>query len=191
MATQNTILENLKNEINKYKVDQHEEKVGYVTEIFDGITRVSGLSTIRASELVEFANGAQGVALNLEEETVGVIVLGDSKGIHEGMVVKSLGRILDIPVGDALLGRVITPLGICGSGIGVTIAANRFKGIRAGHSDSVKHVQHGRENDHTNVLALAADDLTTEQAEELIKAFIAAQPKPDEKYKRRAQKLDN
>jgi ribose 5-phosphate isomerase B len=82
-------------------------------------------------------------------------------------------------------------LGICGSGIGVTIAANRFKGIRAGHSDSVKHVQHGRENDHTNVLALAADDLTTEQAEELIKAFIAAQPKPDEKYKRRAQKLDN
>jgi F-type H+-transporting ATPase subunit alpha len=126
MATQNTILENLKNEINKYKVDQHEEKVGYVTEIFDGITRVSGLSTVRASELVEFANGAQGVALNLEEETVGVIVLGDSKGIHEGMVVKSLGRILDIPVGDALLGRVITPLGIPMDGKGAIKSDVRY-----------------------------------------------------------------
>jgi F-type H+-transporting ATPase subunit alpha len=126
MATQNTILENLKNEINKYKVDQHEEKVGYVTEIFDGITRVSGLSTVRASELVEFANGAQGVALNLEEETVGVIVLGDSKGIHEGMVVKSLGRILDIPVGDALLGRVITPLGIPMDGKGAIKSDARY-----------------------------------------------------------------
>ena len=126
MATKNTILENLKNEINKYKVDQHEERVGHVTEIFDGITRVSGLSTIRASELVEFANGAQGVALNLEEETVGVIVLGDSKGIHEGIVVKSLGRILDLPVGDALLGRVITPLGVAMDGKGAIKSDTRY-----------------------------------------------------------------
>ena len=126
MATQNTILENLKNEINKYKVDQHEERVGHVTEIFDGITRVSGLSTIRASELVEFENGAQGVALNLEEESVGVIVLGDSKGIHEGMVVKSLGRILDIPVGDAVLGRVVNPLGLPIDGKGAIKSDSKY-----------------------------------------------------------------
>jgi F-type H+-transporting ATPase subunit alpha len=126
MATQNTILENLKNEINKYKVDQHEERVGHVIEIFDGITRVSGLSTIRASELVEFENGAQGVALNLEEESVGVIVLGDSKGIHEGMVVKSLGRILDIPVGDAVLGRVVNPLGLPIDGKGAIKSDSKY-----------------------------------------------------------------
>lgn len=81
-------------------------------------------------------------------------------------------------------------IGVCGSGIGVAIAANRFKGIRAGHSDTVDHVIHGRENDHTNVLALSADTLTTEEAEKLIETFIAAHPKLDEKYNRRATKLD-
>lgn len=81
-------------------------------------------------------------------------------------------------------------IGVCGSGIGVAIAANRFKGIRAGHSDTIDHVTHGRENDHTNVLALSADTLTVEKAEKLIDAFITAKPKPDEKYERRANKLD-
>lgn len=111
MSTRNTILENLKSEITKYKVDQHEERIGNVVEIFDGIARISGLSTIRASELVEFETGAQGVVLNLEENSVGVIILGDQRGIHEGTSVKSLGRILDIPVADELIGRVINPIG--------------------------------------------------------------------------------
>lgn len=81
-------------------------------------------------------------------------------------------------------------IGVCGSGIGVAIAANRFKGIRAGHSDTIDHVVHGRENDHTNVLALSADTLSQEVAEKLIDTFIAAKPKMDEKYSRRAKKLD-
>jgi len=111
MATKNVILDSLRKEINNYKVDQHEERIGQVLEIFDGIARVSGLSTARASEMVEFENGAQGLVLNLENESIGVIVLGSSKGIREGMVVKSLNRILDIPVGEELIGRVVDSLG--------------------------------------------------------------------------------
>lgn len=111
MATKNTIIENLKQEITKFKVDQHEERFGTVTEVFDGIVRITGLSTVRASEMVEFENGVQGMALNLEEDTTGIIVLGETKGIHEGMTVKSLGRILDIPVADTIVGRIVNPLG--------------------------------------------------------------------------------
>jgi F-type H+-transporting ATPase subunit alpha len=118
MNTRNSILDNLKKEITKYKVDQHEERIGVVVEIFDGIARLSGLSTVRASELVEFDTGALGVVLNLEEETVGVIILGDQKGIHEGTTVKSLNRILDIPVADGLIGRVVNPLGVAIDGRG-------------------------------------------------------------------------
>jgi F-type H+/Na+-transporting ATPase subunit alpha len=111
MTTKNTILDNLRNEIKNHKVDQHEERIGHVVEIFDGIARISGLSTVRSSELVEFENGVNGLTLNLEEETIGVIVLGEQKGIHEGMVVKSTGRILDIPVSNSLIGRVVDSLG--------------------------------------------------------------------------------
>src|SRR6185295_14088986 len=85
--------------------------VGRVLEVGDGIARVYGLSGVMAGEMVEFANGTIGLAFNLEEHSVGVIILGDYLTISEGEEVKSTGRLLSVPVGEALLGRVVDPLG--------------------------------------------------------------------------------
>ncbi len=108
----NNIVENLRKEIEGFKNDVHTEKVGKVIEVFDGIAKVSGLSQIKSSEMVTFAGGESGVALNLEEDAVGVIILGDFSKIKEGDEVKATGRILEIPVSASLLGRVVNPLGI-------------------------------------------------------------------------------
>lgn len=87
-------------------------RVGRVVSIADGVAKVSGLPNIAYLELVEFQNGAPGVAINLEEESVGIIVLGDYLTIKEGDEVHALGRLLSIPVSESLLGRVVTPLGV-------------------------------------------------------------------------------
>lgn len=107
----NIIVEQLKNELSNFKAHTTKEKVGSVLEVFDGVVRVSGLSDLKMSEMVTFPNGTIGVALNLEEESVGVIVLGDYLNIKEGDEVKSTGKILELPVGDALIGRVVNVLG--------------------------------------------------------------------------------
>jgi len=86
-------------------------EVGVVLEAGDGIARVAGLPGARSQELVEFANGVQGIAFNLEKDHVGVIVLGDYSGIVEGMNVRLTGRIASVPVGDELIGRVVNALG--------------------------------------------------------------------------------
>ena len=91
------------------KVDVRE--VGTVLEVGDGIARVYGLSGVMAGEMVEFQNGAIGLAFNLEENSVGVIILGDYLTIQEGEEVKALGTLLSVPVGDAVVGRVLDPLG--------------------------------------------------------------------------------
>ncbi|MBP6884365.1 MAG: F0F1 ATP synthase subunit alpha [Candidatus Pacebacteria bacterium] len=111
MATKNIIIENLKQEISKFKKEIKIEHVGTVLEVFDGIVRVSGLSDIKSSEMVTFSSGVTGVALNLEEDTVGIIVLGDFSKIKEGDEVKATGRILEIGVGDAMIGRTVDVLG--------------------------------------------------------------------------------
>ncbi len=111
MATKNTVIENLKKEITRFEKKTKTEHVGIVTEVFDGIVRVSGLSNIKASEMVTFPSGVTGVALNLEEDTVGVIVLGNYKEIKEGDEVTATGKILEIPVGEATVGRVLDVLG--------------------------------------------------------------------------------
>src|ERR1041385_8376211 len=85
--------------------------VGTVVEAGDGIARVHGLANVRAQELVQFANGVMGTAFNLEKNTVGVIIMGDYSGIVEGMTVRGTGRIASVPVGDALIGRVVNSLG--------------------------------------------------------------------------------
>ena len=85
--------------------------VGTVVEIGDGIATVYGLSQVMASELVEFENGVRGLALNLGEDSVGVIIMGDYTAIEEGQVVRSTGEIASVPVGDALIGRVVNALG--------------------------------------------------------------------------------
>jgi F-type H+-transporting ATPase subunit alpha len=85
--------------------------VGTVLESGDGIARVSGLADVRSQELVRFSNGVMGIAFNLEADAVGVIVMGDYAGIEEGMTVSATGRIASVPVGDALVGRVVNALG--------------------------------------------------------------------------------
>src|SRR3954447_15620470 len=87
-------------------------QVGEVIEVGDGIARVSGLPGCSVNELVEFEGGVLGLALNLDEESIGAVVLGLADHIEEGQAVRATGRILSIPVGDALLGRVVNPLGI-------------------------------------------------------------------------------
>ena len=84
--------------------------VGTVVEVHDGIARVYGLSGAMANELLEFPNGLFGLALNLEEETVGVVLLGSDVELHEGDQVKTTGRIVQVPVGDAMVGRVVNAL---------------------------------------------------------------------------------
>ncbi|MEI7689125.1 MAG: F0F1 ATP synthase subunit alpha [Candidatus Nomurabacteria bacterium] len=111
MTTKNHIVENLRKQIEKFQSDIKVEKVGHVVEIFDGIARVSGLADLKASEMVSFASGSIGVALNLEEDTAGIIILGDFSKIHEGEVVKATGQILSIPVSDLQTGRVLNALG--------------------------------------------------------------------------------
>ncbi|EGF26794.1 F0F1 ATP synthase subunit alpha [Rhodopirellula baltica] len=91
------------------KIDVRE--VGTVLEVGDGIARVYGLSGVMAGEMVEFANGSIGLAFNLEENSVGVIILGDYLTIEEGQEVKALGTLLSVPAGDAVIGRVLDPLG--------------------------------------------------------------------------------
>ncbi len=100
-------------------------EVGRVLEVGDGIARVYGLSGVMADEMVEFPNGTIGLAFNLEENSVGIIILGDYLQITEGDEVRSTGRLLSVPVGDELLGRVVDPLGnpLDGKGPIVTQAA--------------------------------------------------------------------
>ena len=87
------------------------ETMGYVLSVGDGVARVAGLPNAMASELLEFPGGLLGVALNLDEDSIGTVILGDASGIEEGDEVRSTGRVLSIPVGDELLGRVVDSLG--------------------------------------------------------------------------------
>src|SRR5512140_3782879 len=101
----------LQKQIESFQPEVAITDVGTVLEAGDGIARVQGLANVRAQELVQFANGVMGTAFNLEEKSVGVIVMGDYSGITEGMSVRATGRIASVPVGDALIGRVVNALG--------------------------------------------------------------------------------
>ena len=107
----NNIVENLRKQIEKFKDEIQIEKIGHVVEIFDGIAKISGLSDLKASEMVSFPNGEIGVALNLEEDSVGVIILGDFSKIKEGDEVRATGKILEVPVSNDHTGRVLNALG--------------------------------------------------------------------------------
>ena len=105
------ITSDLQKQIEGFKPEFNISDAGVVLEAGDGIARVQGLAKVRAQELVQFANGVIGVAFNLEKDNVGVIVMGDYEGITEGMSVRGLGRIASVPVGDAMIGRVVNSLG--------------------------------------------------------------------------------
>jgi F-type H+-transporting ATPase subunit alpha len=98
-------------EIEKYESQMDVREVGTVLEVGDGIARVYGLSGVMAGEMVQFPSGVVGLAFNLEENSVGVIILGDYLQIQEGDEVRSLGKLLSVPVGEAVMGRVLDPLG--------------------------------------------------------------------------------
>ena len=111
MSNKDFIIDELKKQITDFKTSVAKEKVGTVEEVGYGIARISGLAEVRAAEMLEFPGGKFGVALNLEEDTIGAIILDDQSGINVGDTVKSTGNILQVPVGESLVGRVVNPLG--------------------------------------------------------------------------------
>tara|TARA_B100000427_G_scaffold300743_1_gene283363 strand:+ start:26235 stop:27746 length:1512 start_codon:yes stop_codon:yes gene_type:complete len=108
----------IEEQIKNFDMNVEEKETGKVLQVGDGIARVYGLENVMSGELVKFASGVQGVVLNLEEDNVGVVILGNGATIKEGDVVERTKRIMDIPVGDALLGRVVNPLGEPIDGVG-------------------------------------------------------------------------
>ena len=101
----------LREQIEKHDGSVDISEVGEVLEVGDGVARVSGLENVMSSELVELPNGVFGMALNLEEDNVGLVLFGESRLVKEGDLAKRTGRVVEVPVGDAMLGRVVNPLG--------------------------------------------------------------------------------
>src|SRR3954447_3008190 len=101
----------IKSAIDTFDADAETRTVGTVVEFGDGIAQIYGLENALASELLEFPGGVMGMALNLEEETVGAVVLGDAMAIKEGNTVKTSGGVVEVRVGRGLIGRVVDPLG--------------------------------------------------------------------------------
>ena len=101
----------IKERIENFNIDVDINEVGKVVGVADGITSVYGLNNVMAGEIVEYENGTKGMVLNLEESSVGIVVLGSMEGIKEGMSVKRQGELLKVPVGDSMVGRVVNPLG--------------------------------------------------------------------------------
>ncbi|MDP1846087.1 MAG: F0F1 ATP synthase subunit alpha [Candidatus Moranbacteria bacterium] len=202
------IVETLKKQIEDFKAETKTEKVGRVIEVGDGIARVSGLSDAMASEMLEFVNTNKtntdtknnesvfGVALNLEEDQVGVMILGEYEKIKEGDTVKSTGKILSVPVGEAMIGRVVNPLGQAVDGKG-DIRTDKFypvekiaagvieresvkqplqTGIKA--IDSVIPIGRGQReliigDRQTGKTALAIDAIINQKTEDVICIYVA------------------
>jgi F-type H+-transporting ATPase subunit alpha len=105
------ITDSIKKRLADWSPKVEQETVGYVTSIADGVARVQGLPNAMASELLEFEGGLRGVALNIDENDLGVVLMGEASHIEEGSPVKQTGTVLSVPVGDGMLSRVVDPLG--------------------------------------------------------------------------------
>src|SRR5512139_3334267 len=101
----------LKSQIKDFGKEAQVSEIGQVLSVGDGIARVYGLDNVQAGEMVEFANGMKGMALNLETDNVGIVIFGSDREIKEGDTVKRTGAIVEVPVGKELLGRVVDALG--------------------------------------------------------------------------------
>src|SRR5687768_16165067 len=101
----------LRQQLAGFKTEAELEEVGTVLQVGDGIARIYGLSTVSSGELIEFENGLKGIVLNLEEDNVGAVLLGNSNDVKEGDTAKRTGKIASINVGEGMLGRVIDALG--------------------------------------------------------------------------------
>ncbi|NWG70013.1 MAG: F0F1 ATP synthase subunit alpha, partial [Parvularculaceae bacterium] len=115
----------LKSQIKDFGKDAEVSEIGQVLSVGDGIARIYGLDNVQAGEMVEFANGVKGMALNLESDNVGVVIFGEDREIKEGDTVKRTKAIVDVPVGKGLLGRVVDPLGNPIDGKGPIVATER------------------------------------------------------------------
>ena len=120
----------IKNMIEKYDVKTEVDEVGSIIEVGDGIARVYGLDKCMAGELLEFEGGVYGMALNLEQDNIGAVLLGDDSKLKEGSVVKRTGKIAQVPVGDAMIGRVVNALGHPIDGKG-PINTEKFRAIES------------------------------------------------------------
>lgn len=125
MAKKVDIIAALREQVANFKAEANVETVGTVLSVGDGVARVSGLTNAKAQEMLDF-NGVTGIALNLEEEVIGAIILGESTNIKEGDTVRSTGRILSIPVGDDIVGRVVDALGNPVDGKGAITATKQM-----------------------------------------------------------------
>src|SRR6184192_1801076 len=105
------LLQEIEAQITGVKTSVMKQNVGIVREIGDGVAKIEGLTDAMLNEMLDFGNGVVGLALNLEETEVGAIILGDYTGVREGQEVRTTGRLLQVPVGKALLGRVVDALG--------------------------------------------------------------------------------
>lgn len=125
MTTSEKIIDALKIKLTSFNADPKVDQVGTVLEVGDGVARISGLRQVASMEMLDFGNGITGVALNLEERTVGAIILSDYQKVKQGDIVKATGKILSVPVGQANIGRVLSALGEPKDGKGA-IAAEKF-----------------------------------------------------------------
>jgi len=105
------VSEILKQQLENFKNEAELEEVGTVLQVGDGIARIYGLSNVQSNELVEFENGVKGIVLNLEEDSVGVVLMGSSQGIKEGDVIRRTRKIASIDVGEGMVGRVLNSIG--------------------------------------------------------------------------------
>ena len=125
-TTTSQFLADIQHQIDSYQAKIEQQDIGIVLEAGDGIARVSGLSEARNAELVQFVNGSLGTVFNLEKDNVGVIIMGDYEAIEEGSIVRSTGRIAEVPVGPGLMGRVVNALGQSVDGKGPIAATDNF-----------------------------------------------------------------
>ena len=107
----NEITSVLKKELDQFDSDLHLEEEGTIIEVGDGIARIFGLTNAVAGEMLEFSNGSNGLAFNLEETSIGAVILGEYEDLSEGDPVKRTGGVVRVPGGEALIGRVVDPLG--------------------------------------------------------------------------------
>ena len=111
-----SIVEQIEKEIASLTTAADKKNVGSITSLADGVAKVDGLSSAMYMEMIEFPGGLTGLALNLEENAVGCVIMGDTAGVREGDEVKATGKLLSVPVGMGLLGRVVDALGALSTG---------------------------------------------------------------------------